>query len=153
MSVLDHIALRERRALAACGLACALGLAGCAASSASGAGTATNAVGSVSVDGSQVVVRLDDDVDDGYTWLTSVSAGLTADTESAVADEDGKATFVYTVAADADATVEFSYVSDEDPSDVSRVQTLSVTSDADSNPTDVELAGDGTGTGTAKIVR
>lgn len=151
MSVFDHIALRERRALAACGLVCALGLAGCAASSASGAGTATNAVGSVSVDGSQVVVRLDDDSDDGYTWLTSMSAGLTADMESVVADEDGKATFVYTVAADADATVEFSYVSDEDPSDVSRAQTLSVASDADSNPTDVELAGDGTGT--AKIAR
>lgn len=151
MSVLDYIVVRQGRALAVCAALCALPLVGCAASSASGAGVATNAVGSVSVDGSQIVVRLDDDDADGYTWVASDASGITADTESAVADEDDKATFVYTVNADADATVEFSYVSNEDPSDVRRAQTLSVTSDADSNPTKVELTGDGTST--ARIVR
>ena len=77
---------------------------------------------------------------DGYTWQTSIANDISQDTASAVEDEDGKATFVYSVGADVDSSIEFYYVNDEDPSDVKRAQTLVVQSDGNGNPTKVELA-------------
>lgn len=127
-----------RRTAAACALVGALALTGCA--SASGVGQAANGIGSVAVDGSQITVRLDDDMADGYTWQTSIANDISQDMESAVEDEDGKATFVYSVGADVDSSIEFYYVNDEDPSDVKHAETLVVQSDGNGNPTKVELA-------------
>lgn len=129
-------------AATACALVGALALAGCASgvvSSASGAGQAANSIGSVAVDGNQIVVRLDDDMTDGYVWQTSLSDDIVQDTESAVEDEVGAATFVYNVGANVDSSVEFYYVNDEDPTDVKHAETLVVKSDENSNPTKVEL--------------
>lgn len=143
-----------RRVATACALAGTLALAGCASgtvSSASGVSQAANSVGSVAVDGSQITVRLDDDMTDGYTWQTSIANDIVQDTQSAVEDEEGKATFVYSVGADVDSSIEFYYVNDEDPSDVKYAETLAVRSDGNSNPTKVELV-DANGE-TATIVR
>lgn len=91
--------------------------------------------GSIVVKDNRVTVTLTDIADDGYSWYATDAVGMTENL-GAEAETDavsGSIVRVYDVDASVDTTMDFYYANESDSSDVSYMDTLTVTSDESGN--------------------
>lgn len=91
--------------------------------------------GSISVDGDRVTVTLADTAGDGYSWYATDAEGMTEnlDAEAETDAVSGSAVRVYDVEASVEASMDFYYANESDPSDISYMDTLTVTADESGN--------------------
>lgn len=129
--------LRKTAALLIIGLLAAGALIGCApAQPQEGSSDTTGRSadfdrGSIAVKDNQVIITLADTADDGYSWYATDAVGMTEnlDAEAEADVVSGSIVRVYDVDASVEATVDFYYADESDPSNISYMDTLTVTSD------------------------
>lgn len=98
--------------------------------------------GSVAVKGNRVTVTLVDIADDGYSWYATDAVGMTEnlDAEAETDAVSGSIVRVYDVDASVDTTMDLYYANESDMSDISYMDTLTVTSDESGNVSTVSIS-------------
>lgn len=98
--------------------------------------------GSVAVEGNRVMVTLVDIADDGYSWYATDAVGMTEnlDAEAEMDAVSGSIVRVYDVDASVDTTMDLYYANESDMSDISYMDTLTVTSDELGNVSTVSIS-------------
>lgn len=98
--------------------------------------------GSIAVKDNRVTVTLTDIADDGYSWYATDAAGMTEnlDVEAEIDAASGSIVRVYDVDASVDTTMDFYYANESDASDISYMDTLTVTSDESGNVGTVSIS-------------
>lgn len=140
----------------ACVLAAALACCGCAAAGQSGANTTTTqasssptadkhfsvkaffGANSFSIDGSQVILQLEDPEPATYEWVPTTSASITPLENSAVESDESKAALAFSVKPSTNDEIDIDYVSKDKPENVMYSVHLAIKSDALGNVTAVE---------------